>query len=234
MNSLQEMARGLTSGEDDPKKKKKKSTENKNTATAGAITVGTTFVAEGTGTGLATAFGTAILRATPVGIALIAFYYLSKNPDVKIDSYSIPLPASDISTYFKKPLALPYPFNADKPIEFPIVIPSNGSGNPTKVYEIGGWSLVPFKWVTLKYGVASSFYDTYGGLGNRRPDSQLGGVLGEELRRKYPHLMIRQVNIAVMPNKESAHDLETFLVSLYSSVHGEPPPEQGLPKPKTH
>jgi RHS repeat-associated protein len=95
-----------------------------------------------------------------------------------------------------------------------------------KVYEIGGWDLANMKWQTLKYGVASMAYDTYGGEGNRRPDSQLAGM-----RNDYPMLMIRQITLAYFPDKASAHAFETGMVQLYKARNkGQSPPEQGLPK----
>ena len=95
------------------------------------------------------------------------------------------------------------------------------------------------RWVTLKYGVASTECDTYGGDGNRRPDGQLGGALGDKLRAKYPHLLIRSINLATLPSKPEAHAFENVLVFLYrknnirqnptNPVFGLKPPEQDLP-----
>ncbi|HEY4291341.1 MAG TPA: DUF6443 domain-containing protein [Puia sp.] len=94
-----------------------------------------------------------------------------------------------------------------------------------KVYEIGGWDLARMKWQTLKYGVASMAYDTYGGAGNRRPDSQLG-----YMRSRYPMLMIRQLTLAYFTDKPSAHLFETGMVGLYQARNGgASPPEQILP-----
>ena len=116
------------------------------------------------------------------------------------------------------------------------VIPDVGTvvapppGTPTKVYEIGGWNVIGMGWQTLKYGVASTEYDTYGGAGNRRPDGQLGGIQGEALRAKYPHLIIGQTTISVANSKALAHILENNLVVLYMlNNKGATPPEQGLP-----
>lgn len=47
---------------------------------------------------------------------------------------------------------------------------------PTRVNEIGGWDCTRNQWKTLKYGVSSTAYDTYGGVSNRRSDSQLEGI----------------------------------------------------------
>lgn len=97
-----------------------------------------------------------------------------------------------------------------------------------KVYEIGGWDIGTMKWKTLKYGVAYMDYDTYGGAGNRRPDSQL-----ESLRNKYPNLVITQFTIAYFTDKGSAHIFENNMVWLYKQRNLNPdheaPPEQGLP-----
>ena len=81
------------------------------------------------------------------------------------------------------------------------------------------------KWQTLKYGVASMTYDTYGGEGNRRPDSQL-----EYMRAKYPMLMIRQITLAYFADKPSAHTFETLMVGQYRLRNeNQNPPEQKLP-----
>ncbi|PVD53794.1 hypothetical protein DC498_04600 [Terrimonas sp.] len=105
--------------------------------------------------------------------------------------------------------------------------------DPTKVYEIGGFDIATMKWITLKYGVASTLYNTYDGLGNRRPDGQLGGQLGEALRSKYPTMLIRQFTLAVLPTKAEALALENNLVYRFKMMNLRPPnlapPEQGLP-----
>ncbi|MCO5242025.1 MAG: RHS repeat-associated core domain-containing protein [Chitinophagaceae bacterium] len=118
------------------------------------------------------------------------------------------------------------------PVTLPIATPvPYNPGTPTKVYELGGYDIFTLKWQTLKYGVASTAYDTYGGVGNRRPDGQLGGALGEVLRKKYPTLVIRQVTLMTLPNKATAHFFEQLLVSRYAAMNGSPPPEQILPHP---
>ncbi|MDO6433190.1 DUF6443 domain-containing protein [Flavitalea sp. BT771] len=103
-----------------------------------------------------------------------------------------------------------------------------------KVYELGGWDLLTMKWTTLKYGVASMDYDTYDGEGNRRPDSQLGGEVGEVLRNQYPNLVIRQITLAYFTSKEHAHIFEYNMVKRFIDKnwrpYHQPPPEQGLPE----
>ncbi|WP_165813751.1 RHS repeat-associated core domain-containing protein [Terrimonas sp.] len=128
--------------------------------------------------------------------------------------------------------AIPGPTVIEPPVALPIATPvPYNPGTPTKVYELGGYDIFTLKWQTLKYGVASTAYDTYGGVGNRRPDGQLGGALGEVLRKKYPTLVIRQVTLMTLPNKATAHMYEQLLVSRYAAMNGSPPPEQILPHP---
>jgi RHS repeat-associated protein len=131
--------------------------------------------------------------------------------------------AGDITIGLKAPIAITAPLT------------SSGTKSQTqtktlptfthKVYEIGGWDLTKMKWQTLKYGVASMTYDTYGGEGNRRPDSQL-----EYMRARYPMLMVRQLTLAYFTDKPSAHAFETGMVGFYKLRNGgQSPPEQKLP-----
>jgi RHS repeat-associated protein len=64
----------------------------------------------------------------------------------------------------------------ERPIDLPVAIPhGNYRDNPNEhiVYELFAYHPQTGEFLTLKYGVADSKYDTFGGERNRRPDSQI-------------------------------------------------------------
>ena len=197
------------------------STQNSNNQGLAMLGAALTTTAEGTGTSAVSSVG------IPVLLTAAAAYLLWDRLVNYPSGLDMPTNFRGDNTYIRGPLVIAPP--QVTPISTPV--PYN-PGTPTRVYEIGGYDVATLKWVTLKYGVASTNYDTYGGFGNRRPDSQLGGQEGEKLRNKYPSLMIRQVTLATMPNKMSAHFLEWQLVARYAAANGgKMPPAQLLPTP---
>jgi RHS repeat-associated protein len=160
----------------------------------------------------------AALPAIPLAGFNIGWNYGSTHAD-KVTGWVTAIAAATVGRWM-----------GEKVIDDAITFTAPPPGTSTKVYEIGGWNLLLMKWQTLKYGVASSASDTYGGAGNRRPDGQLGGQQGEALRSKYPHLVIGQTTIAVVNSKALAHIWENNLVVLYMIRNkGARPPEQDLP-----
>lgn len=189
--------------------------------------VGTIGLSEGAGT---VAAGGELVVSTG-GVALVAGGALWGID--ALDKRFFPRPSSPLQL---SPSTGGDALHTAPPIVSPLAIPMVGEGtadfNPYshKVYELGGWDIGTMKWQTLKYGVASMAYDTYGGSGNRRPDSQLSGAEGDALRARYPHLLIRQITIGYFADKTSAHIFENNMVYKYREANnGFAPPEQGLP-----
>ena len=84
---------------------------------------------------------------------------------------------------------------------------------------------------TLKYGVANSRYDTFGGKGNRRPASQVSRFNRME---KYKKQGIVQYRIMYRTwDRATALRIELLLVSLFYSRWGVLPVEQYRPRPTT-
>lgn len=189
------------------------------------------------GAGLATAAEVTVASAAATVLAVgVAGIYIQDTyfPPGAIGYLPRGINGGSDNTLARRPVVLPISqaFPRTYPLPLTFTLPHNETGTPTKVYDLGGWDISTLKWVTLKYGVASTMADTYGGLGNRRPDGQLGGKLGDALRgqKGFSNLLIRQITIATVPSKEAAHHLEWLLVQRYKAANGGfSPPLQGLP-----
>jgi hypothetical protein len=122
------------------------------------------------------------------------------------------------NTYVKSPIVLtpPKPGYGFAPVHY-------DPGTPTSVYVIGGWDILTMKFEVLKYGVASTDYNTFDGASNTRPDSQLGGKLGEKLRNvpEFSTMAIGRWILQTFPNKPTAQFYEWQLVSQYAASHQE-------------
>ncbi len=149
------------------------------------------------------------------GIAIGAIWSV-KN---LLDAVSVSSPAIPFSGFVDEtdapPVAVPIPHGN-----------SRNNPNPHIVYEIWGIDAVTGSRETLKYGIADSKYNTYGGSGNSRPTSQLAN-----LRSKYPNMMLTYTIWSRTQNRGQALFVEGALVTQYVATHGKMPPEQLLPNP---
>jgi len=78
----------------------------------------------------------------------------------------------------------------------------------------------------LKYGVADAKFNTFGGAGNSRPESQLSFF-----REKYPNSIISYNILARPDGRAQALAIEAGCVAWYWKTFGEPPAWQFLPIP---
>jgi len=108
---------------------------------------------------------------------------------------------------------------------------SKNNQNPHIIYEIWAWDLSTMTRGTLKYGISDSKYNTYGGAGSSRPQSQVSRY---QKTRKYANKLVGYTIIARVKNREIALLIEVGLVSNYffNTHKGRMPPEQLRPLPK--
>lgn len=184
--------------------------------------------------------GPALIAAAPYVVAAAAvvglFYigwtlwdsYVSTAPDLvspvqSPQGTSVPGSGSSAGTTTAPPQAVPIPIT--------ITIPRHGNAknnpNPHIVYEIWGYNPLTSNMETLKYGIADLNFSTFFGKGNSRPHRQLA-----KLQAKYPHLIVSYSILHVTLDRLQALALEIKYVTDYTLLHGTPPPENILPRPK--